>query len=47
MKIKEEHVLNALEGYLKAMSMIDDDATVISVKRNRDNSYEVELDNNE
>lgn len=44
LNIKEEHVLSAVESYLKMMSMIDDDATVISVKRNRDNSFEVETD---
>ena len=42
LQVKEDHVLNAVESYLKMMSMIDDDSTVISVKRNRDNSYEVE-----
>lgn len=44
MKISEHHVLAALEGYLKSMSMIDDDAVVVSVRRNRDNSYEVEVE---
>lgn len=43
--IPEHHVLQALEGYLKSMSMIDDDAIVVSVKRNRDGSFEIEVEN--
>jgi len=44
MKLSEDHVLSALEGYLKSMSMIDDDDVVISVKRNRDNTFEIEVE---
>jgi hypothetical protein len=44
MTVKEEHILAAIEGYLKSLSMIHDDDTVVSVKRNRDNTYEVEVE---
>lgn len=44
MKVAEHHVLQALEGYLKSMSMIDDDAIVVAVKRNRDNTFEIEVE---
>jgi hypothetical protein len=44
MKLSEEHVLAALEGYMKSLSMIDDDAVVVSVKRNRDNTFEIEVE---
>lgn len=42
--ISEAHVIAALEGYLKMMSMIDDDAIIIDIKRNRSNDYEIEID---
>lgn len=42
--VKEEHVVAAVESYLKMMGMIDDDALVVTMKRNRDNSYEVEIE---
>jgi hypothetical protein len=29
--IRKDHVLSALEGYMKALGMIDDDTTVIDV----------------
>lgn len=44
MKLSEEHVLAALEGYMKSLSMIDDDDVVVSVKRNRDNTFEIEVE---
>jgi hypothetical protein len=44
LQIKENHILSAVESYMKMMGMIDEDAIVTSVKRNRDNSYEVEID---
>lgn len=42
--VSEEHVRNALDGYLKAMSMIDDDEDVIEVKRTRSNDYEITVE---
>lgn len=45
LRIAEDHMKSALEAYLKMMSMIDDDATIVSVKRNRDNTFEIEVEN--
>ncbi len=42
--ISEEHVKNALDGYLKALGMIDDDEVVVSVKRTRNNDFEIEVE---
>lgn len=42
--ISEEHVKNALDGYLKALGMIDDDEAVVSVKRTRTNEFEIEVE---
>lgn len=42
--ITEEHVKAALDGYLKAMSMINDNDIVVTVKRNRNNDYEIEIE---
>jgi hypothetical protein len=44
LQVKEDHILTAVESYLKMMGMVEDDAVVTSVKRNRDNSFEVEID---
>lgn len=44
MRVKEEHIIAAVESYLKSLSMIDDDAIVLDIKRNRDNTYEVAVD---
>lgn len=43
-KISEEHVLNALEGYLKAMSILDDNDLIIDIKRTRSNDYEIHVE---
>jgi len=42
--ISEEHVRNALDGYLKALGMIDDDEVVVAVKRTRTNEFEIEVE---
>lgn len=43
--VSEEHLKNALEGYLKALSMIEDDDIILSVKRDRHSGdYEVEIE---
>jgi hypothetical protein len=36
MTVSYEHILTAVEGYLKSMSMIDDDASVTEVYSSRD-----------
>jgi hypothetical protein len=42
--ISEDHVKNALDGYLKALAIIDDDEIVVAIKRTRNNDYEVEVE---
>lgn len=44
MTLSEHHVLAALEGYMKSLSMIDDNDIVTAVRRNRDNTFEIEVE---
>lgn len=43
--VSETHMIAALEGYLKAMAMIDDDDVILDIKRNRNNEYDIILEN--
>lgn len=44
LRIREEHLVNALDGYLHAMSMIDDDDFVVSIKKLKTGDYEVSVE---
>lgn len=42
--VSDDHVLSALDGYLHALSILEDNEYITSVKRNKNNEFEVEVE---